>query len=257
MLIKTLKNLFPSKLKRRIKEQLGVPSLHWSLQNLKRKNYVPQVILDIGAYEGLWALDVLEVFPSSKILMIEAQKSKEPFLKAIKSRHSNIDYEICLLSSENAGVKYFAENETASHIVKNADSLENFRSIETESLDALLERRKYPLPDMLKLDVQGHEKEVLKGAEKSLKHAMICLLEISLLDLGDDMPLLKEMVSFMDEKGYQPYDISHFIRRPFDKALYQIDMFFVKKNSYLIAEKPGEKNSFHYNRTTVYQSTNR
>ena len=79
--------------------------------------------------------------------------------------------------------------------------------------------------------------EVLKGAEKSLKHATVCLLEISLINLGDDVPLLAEVIAFMDDKGFQAYDISQFIRRPFDKALYQVDMFFVKKDAALIADK--------------------
>lgn len=79
MILPFIKKLFPFKFKRNIKEHLGVPSLHWSLQNLKRKNFDPAVILDIGAYEGLWALDVLEVFPSAIILMLEAQKNQEPF----------------------------------------------------------------------------------------------------------------------------------------------------------------------------------
>ena len=107
----------------------------------------------------------------------------------------------------------------------------------SQALDTLLEQKKTPYPDFMKLDVQGHEMEVLKGAARSLAHAEVCLLEISLLDLGDNNPLLAEMVTYMNEKQFQVYDISHFIRRPFDKALFQLDMFFVKKDSALIESK--------------------
>jgi hypothetical protein len=60
----------------------------------------------------------------------------------------------------------------------------------------------FPFPDLLKLDVQGHEMEVLKGAEKSLSLAEICLLEISLLDIGGNQPLLTDMVFFMSERNF-------------------------------------------------------
>jgi len=70
-----------------------------------------------------------------------------------------------------------------------------------------------------------------------LAHAEICLLEITLIDFGDGNPLLLEMINYMDNNGFQAYDISQFIRRPYDKALFQIDMFFIKKNSPMIAEK--------------------
>jgi FkbM family methyltransferase len=227
----------PFKYKRSVKEKLGVPSLHWSLQNLKRKNFYPAVVLDIGAYEGFWTLDLLEVFPKAKVLMVEAQINKESFLKAVKQKNNNVDYAISLLSSADGETKLFLKNETASHVISTAVAGEQYQQIKTQTLDVLLETMNFPFPEFLKLDVQGHEMEVLKGAAKSLANATICLLEISLLNLGDDGPLLAEMVTFMDEKGYQAYDISQFIRRPFDKALYQVDMFFIKKDSPLITDK--------------------
>ena len=231
------KSLLPFKFKRTIKEHLGVPSFHWSLQNLKKKNFCPGVVIDIGAYEGLWSLDVLEVFPQAKILMIEAQESKAPFLKAIKNQHGNVSYAISLLSSQDGVMKSFADNETASFIVKHEAPNVVYKKIKTQSLDTLLAGMKFPFPDFLKLDVQGHELEILKGAEKSLAHSTVCLLEVSLLNLGNDDPLLSDVVSFMDNKGFQAYDISQLIRRPFDNALFQADIFFVKKDSLLIADK--------------------
>jgi FkbM family methyltransferase len=216
---------------------LGVPSLNWSLQNLKKKGFNPSTVLDIGAYEGYWALDFLEVFPESKVLMVEAQKSKIPFLEKIKRQNANTDYVIGLLSAADGIDKYFCENETASHISEVPEKGFPVNIIQTRSLDSILEEKQFPLPDFLKLDVQGHELEVLKGAAKSLANASFCLLEISLLNLGGDCPLMLEMLNFMDSKGFQAYDISHFIRRPFDKALYQIDMIFVKKDSPFIADK--------------------
>jgi FkbM family methyltransferase len=237
MLVSFFKKLFPSKIKRRVKEHLDVPSLHWSLQNLKNKNFKPLVVLDIGAYEGLWTLDLLEVFPEAKVLMVEAQESKEPFLKTVKHEYAQVDYAISLLSSEDGVLKSFGENETASAVIKNEELGGQYKHIKSETLDTPLKKKNFPLPDLLKFDVQGHEMEVLLGADKALAHAEICLLEISLFDLGEDVPLLAEMVSFMDRRDFQAYDISQFIRRPFDKALFQVDMFFVKKSSGLIAGK--------------------
>jgi hypothetical protein len=41
----------------------------------------------------------------------------------------------------------------------------------------------------------------------------------------------------MDANNFQAYDISGLMMRPYDKALYQIDMFFVKKDSPLVNVK--------------------
>lgn len=232
-----IKKILPFRFKRKVKENLGVPSLHWSLENLKKKNFFPAHVIDIGAYEGHWTLDLLEVYPHAKVFMVEAQKSKSGYLEKVKQQYTNTDYSISLLSSVDGVQKYFYENETASHVGNVTANNGNSSIMNATTLDSLLKERKFPFPDLLKLDVQGHEIEVLKGAAEALFHATICLLEVSLLDLGDGNPLLKEVLNFMDEKGFQAYDISHFIRRPFDKSLYQMDMFFVKKDSFLIAEK--------------------
>ena len=70
-----LKKILTNKFKRSIKERLGVPSMHWSLQNIKKLGFDPKFAVDIGAYEGFWTRDFLEVFPNAQVLMIEAQKS--------------------------------------------------------------------------------------------------------------------------------------------------------------------------------------
>jgi FkbM family methyltransferase len=237
--MKLIKKLLPFTYKRSIKEKLGVPSLHWSLQNLLEKKFYPANVVDIGAYEGTWTIDFLEVFPSSRILMVEAQKTKSVYLDKVKHKFPSVEYAIALLSSEDGKEKYFYENETASHVMESNVFHKNLsvRIVKTRTLDSLLLETQFPYPELLKLDVQGHEIEVLKGASKAIEAAEICLLEVSLLDLGDNNPLLLDVINFMDTKHFQAYDISQFIRRPLDKALYQLDMFFVKKNSYLIADK--------------------
>jgi FkbM family methyltransferase len=229
-MIKFIKSIFPFSFKRSVKEHLGVPSLHWSLQNLKKKGFTPANVVDIGAYEGGWTKDFLEVYPQANILMIEAQQKKEPILKKVKTNFPNIDYAIALVSSDDNLEVNFLENETASHINFNKnEKLKNI--VKTKSLETILSEKNKPFPNFLKLDVQGHEIEVLKGCTNVLKTVEICLLEVTLIKLGDNDVLFTELNNFMDSKGFQVYDITQFMRRPFDKAMYQMDVLFIKKES--------------------------
>lgn len=230
-----IKKILPAPFKRKIKEKLGVPGLHWSLENLKKNGFNPGLIIDIGAYEGHWTRDTLEVFPAAKILMIEAQQQKEPQLKKISRQFPNTDVMIVLLSAAAGKSRLFLQCETGSHIIDQSNPGDTIQTLLTQTLDNCLAEKNMEHPDLLKLDVQGHEMEVLKGGRKALLSAEVCLLEISLLNLGDNSPLIGEMITYMDENNFQPYDISSLMRRPFDKALYQVDMFFVKKDSKLVA----------------------
>ena len=48
-------------------------------------------VLDIGAHEGQWTLLFKKIFPESKILMIEANETKESILKSML-----LDEVVCL-----------------------------------------------------------------------------------------------------------------------------------------------------------------
>lgn len=237
-MLKFFKLLFPSKFKRQIKEKLGVPSLHWSLQNLKNKVFNPISVLDIGAYEGDWTIDFLEVFPKASILMLEAQTKKKAALTKIVEENKNVKFQICLLSSIDDQAVLFYESETASHVINKIfeNGLKtNFKH--TKTVDTILREIDFPFPQFLKLDVQGYELEVLKGAVCALSNATFCLLEVSFLDLGVGTPLAKEVIDFMAEYNFQMYDITQVMRRPYDNALYQIDLMFIKKDAVFINQK--------------------
>ena len=238
-MIKTIKRLLPEKWKRDVKDHLGVPSLTSTLKHLKSIGFMPDVVIDGGAYEGHWAVYFLEVFPNAKILMIEAQEDKRTALKKICEQHTTIDYHIGLLSAEDNRAKSFLQNETASHVEENIveDSAHAHQLLKTITLDSLLAIKNLGLVNFLKLDVQGHEAEVIKGSIKTLANVEFCLLEVTLLELASNSVLLIDIINQMNEIGFQVYDISQFIRRPFDLALYQMDVLFIKKQSRFIADK--------------------
>lgn len=236
--INEIKKLFPGRLKRNIKDNLGVPSLHWTLLNLKACGFTPGFTVDIGAYIGNWTEQFLEVFPNTKVLMLEAQESKKYSLEKVCTLHSSVDYLIGLLSASDGNIVSFYEKETASHVApSNENNTVGAKTYTTQTLDTIIEKNNYPLPDFIKLDVQGHELEVLKGADKCISNCEVCLLEVSFLDLSSGGPLAVDVFNFMDKKNFQAYDISQLMRRPLDKALYQADIFFVNRTSQLLKSR--------------------
>ena len=92
-------------------------------------------------------------------------------------------------------------------------------------------------PDFLKLDVQGYELEVLKGAEKSLHSINAILAEVNLIDIHDGAPLLAEMIAWFSQHGWVAYDICALTRRPLDQALWQADILFTPEDSSLRKDK--------------------
>ena len=56
-----------------------------------------------------------------------------------------------------------------------------------------------------------------------------------------DSPLVNEVIQFLDLYQFQVFDIVDFRRREIDNHLWQCDMFFIKKDSFLLKEKRKDK----------------
>jgi FkbM family methyltransferase len=83
-------------------------------------------------------------------------------------------------------------------------------------------------PDLVKLDIQGFELEALSGAQATFGKTEIFILETSLFEFMPRQPITREVIAFMSDRGYELYDITEYLRRPFDGALGQVDLAFVK-----------------------------
>jgi hypothetical protein len=83
-------------------------------------------------------------------------------------------------------------------------------------------------PFLLKLDVQGAELDVLRGAEALLQQADYALLEVSFFEFFAGGPQFADVIAFMQARGFAAYDISGLQYRPLDGALSQADISFVR-----------------------------
>lgn len=198
---------------------------------LKKLGFKPEFIVDAGAYKGAWTQQVLEIFPESTFLMIEAQSSKTAHLKVITEQFKNVHLENILLGdSERENVKFF-EMETGSSIYE--ENTSNDRTeifLEMKTLDSIATKYKIKGDCFLKMDVQGAEIDILKGAEKFLRLTEFILLEVSTLNYNENSPDFAEVVQYLHKIGYLLFDICD-EHRTDENVLFQVDLIFVKSSS--------------------------
>ncbi len=87
------------------------------------------------------------------------------------------------------------------------------RTIKIKKLDDMVKDENITLPDFIKIDVEGHELKVLRGAEKTIKKNLpVMFIEIasSLKKLGKDYVNkdCAETFNLLREIGYVPYILS-------------------------------------------------
>tara|TARA_B110000305_G_C19339326_1_gene588244 strand:+ start:156 stop:878 length:723 start_codon:yes stop_codon:yes gene_type:complete len=123
-------------------------------------------------------------------------------------------------------------NSTNLHIENHQDA-KSLQQEETEcdSLDSLIDHYDIHKKNiMLKIDVQGSEMNVLKSGITNLKKFKLVQVELSLQPLYEKQILWKEIVDFMNDKGFDIWTIYPGYKKKSIAQLYQFDAIFYNKD---------------------------
>jgi FkbM family methyltransferase len=81
----------------------------------------------------------------------------------------------------------------------------------------------------LKIDTQGFELEVLRGASALLPRIGAIQLELSLVALYEGAPVMTDMILYLEERGFELFQIAPGFRDERDGRLLQAEGFFVQR----------------------------
>jgi FkbM family methyltransferase len=197
------------------------------LKTMKKHGVNPKVIYDIGACTGNWTREARKIWDNSNFVLFDAMPQVEFLLK-----ETGFDYHIGVLSDvshkeveffENVwqpgGNSYYREigHPESGRVFSDAHKVKKT----THSLDDVVRYNNFPLPDMMKIDVQGCEIDVLKGAEYTLSKCTDLLIELQHTEYNQGAPLKDEAIEFLKSIGFKqkyalpatPFDGDyHFVR---------------------------------------------
>ena len=196
------------------------------LNNLKSCGFNPGTVIDVGAQVGTPPL--YEVFPEAHHVMLEPVKEHESILANICQSLKSAECMIAAVTSRSGTISLsVTDNLQYASIDCQLGTLNNNRIIDAISLNDLCSTRNYTGPYLIKIDVDGVEIEVLKGASSLITPENIFVIEATLLD---EFPRFSLIIDFFRPYGFVLHDIFDHLYRPSDNALWQVDIVMVHKN---------------------------
>ena len=138
------------------------------------------VFFDVGANIGEWSLAVVERWPDAELHLFEPSVDHMSKLAAAMKGHAHTVLNDCALGTESGTATLYKDasitglaSMTRRDLGHLGIAMEITETIRVDTIDAYCKARQIKHIDYLKIDVEGHELDVLNGAKSMLGNQAI------------------------------------------------------------------------------------
>ncbi len=192
------------------------PATSEELRRIKLlEHYNVDLVFDIGANKGQYATGIMDAGYRHQIVSFEPLSSAHGVIDGLSKKHTNWTVAPrCAIGSKKEEIEInISANSVSSTLLNMLDThidgapeskIIGKEKVQVFPLDEIGENYAKNCKNIfLKIDVQGFEQEVLKGAQNMLDKAKGVEMEISLVPLYENQSwLLPEILDYMSKKGF-------------------------------------------------------
>ena len=218
------------------------PNLSWPFSRTGIDRNI-EVIFDVGANIGTVTKSAYDSFPHAKIYAFEPVKSTYATLCENLQRRTDrvLPFNIGFFNAnQKIEINLSSFHPSSSIIEQSKDITETYlhikeigkEEIEVRTMDSFVTEHSIGKIDVVKIDVEGVEREVIEGGRETLKNQVDnVLIELSLLRRNRESEYWLDICHDLYELGFMLinlYDVARYERK--DRTyLAQMDAYFSKK----------------------------
>jgi len=215
----------------------------------------PNVILDCGANIGFVSYQFYKRFPSAAIYSFEPNPDVFQILNANLAKEKTINKVNVGIGSQNDSITFYKNNNTGTssfmepnafhraHLARKYTPL----TVPVVTIESFFSENDIDHNGIVKLDIEGFEIEALKGCRKLLDNGNIDFLciEVSLVPTYEGQPLIEEVISFLRQYKYIPYNIYGNNETGLRETFLTNILFMSDKIAHKIVERKGKNAVYH------------
>ncbi len=204
---------------------------------------VRPIIFDVGANIGQSVLYFEKIFDQPQFFCFEPDSDAVGQLRSFGVKRPNVRiFNIALSNADTVSTFYMQDKSHLSSLkpinLDSTDSLgyavtaKNSPTLVTmRRLDSFSEDLGLPVPDILKIDVQGSELQVLEGCTGILDNVDVVVVEVSLYDFYGRSTRLDHVIAICHAHDLECWDISKVSKNPKTFGTDWLEVVFKRSNS--------------------------
>lgn len=177
----------------------------------------PINVIDVGAHRGAWAEACARAFPKARILSFEPVAEFSEGAQALAKKYPNWRVLPIALGDSPGELQMEIRGQRSSFRRLAGDEFEDWRigneslarkeKVEVKTLDQVLAAMDYYPVDLLKIDAEGYEGEILRGAVETLKKTKQILIEVRFYPLFESGSVFPDIHAFLTEQGFELFHL--------------------------------------------------
>lgn len=202
------------------------------IQYLWLRQYPIGTAIDVGAYRGDVSKTLRILFPKATIYAFEPVIENYELAKRILRRDNIRLYHFALDQKTGRAMLYVHKNSALSSLLPSPRArMERNERVPITTLDSFFRKKEIKEDVFLKIDTQGNEDRILKGAKNLLTRVSIIHIEMSFERFYQGQALFQEIYALLTRSGFR------FVGQAREAHFYplfhfepQVNCVFIKKN---------------------------
>lgn len=220
------------------REGFSITEARYTARYLQKFSFPISTLVDVGVYEG--TPELYGAFPNCDLVLVDPLPESLALVEETLNGRPHTYYQMALGAAE--GEATLSVSGPASSLLARIDGVESSETkpVRMSTLDAISSAHKAPFG--LKIDTEGFEMEVLKGATKTLEQCEFVITEASMRRRFAGGYTFSDLIGLMATHGFEAAEV---ISHPRHNRL--ADVLFVRRDSKHLepkavkVSKPGDR----------------
>lgn len=193
------------------------------IDDVKKQGHNVNTVFDVGAHRGETTNEFLEKFNNCRVHAFEPHPQNYKILE--KNCSNSVVLNKCGLSDSSGNKNLNVSKHSTAHSLSISKNRSKKTAIEVKTVDSYCDYKNVDKIDILKIDTEGHDIEVLKGAQKKLDEGEIYYV-FAEVTLSLTNPYICNFVNIRDYLSKYDFDFL---------AIYNQNLDFSNKRKHLFA----------------------